>query len=74
MGRYDDAIAAEKKALELDPLNTLMSADFGFFHYWARRYDDATTQIRKTLELDPNNALAHSVVRLVLDRGKEMQS
>ena len=59
MGRYDEAIAAEKKALELDPLNTLMSADLGFFLYWARRYDDATTQLHKTLELDGNNALAH---------------
>ena len=62
MGRFDDAIAAEKKALELDPLNTFLNTDLAFFLYWARRYEEATTQIRTTLELDPNNAFAHSIL------------
>ena len=31
MGRFDDAIAAEKKALELDPLNTFLNTDLAFF-------------------------------------------
>ena len=62
MGRFDDAIAAEKKALELDPLNTFLNTDLAFFLYWARRYEEATTQIRETLELDPNNAFAHSIL------------
>jgi adenylate cyclase len=62
MGRFDEAIAAEKKALELDPLSTFLNTDLAFFLYWARRYDEATTQIRKTLELDPNNAFAHCVL------------
>ena len=62
MGRFDDAIAAEKKALELDPLNTFLNTDLAFFLYWARRYEEATTQIRKTVELDPNNAFAHSIL------------
>ena len=52
MGRFDDAIAAEKKALELDPLNTFLNTDLAFFFYWARCYEEATTQIRKTLESD----------------------
>jgi tetratricopeptide (TPR) repeat protein len=59
MGRHDESIAAERKALELDPLNSLFNTDFGFFFYWARRYDDAITQFRKTLELDSNIALPH---------------
>ncbi len=62
MGRFDDAIAAEKKALELDPLNTFLNTDLAFFLYWARRNEEATAQIRKTLELDPNNAFAHSIL------------
>jgi adenylate cyclase len=62
MGRFDDAITAEKKALELDPLNTFLNTDLAFFLYWARRYEEAITQIRKTLELDPNNAFAHSIL------------
>jgi tetratricopeptide (TPR) repeat protein len=62
MGRFDDAIAAEKKALELDPLNIFFNTNLAFFHYWARRYEEATTQIRKTLELDPNDAFAHAIL------------
>src|SRR5438046_3255463 len=62
MGRFDDAIAAEKKALELDPLNTFLNTDLAFFLYWARRYEEATTQIRKTLELDPNNGFDHYIL------------
>src|SRR2546430_5134403 len=62
MGRFNDAIAAEKKALELDPLNTFLNTDLAFFLYWARRYEDAITQIRKTLELDSNNGFAHSIL------------
>ena len=31
----------EKKGLELDPLNTLLNTDLGFFYNWARRYDEA---------------------------------
>ncbi|MEY2538440.1 MAG: hypothetical protein QOG67_2180 [Verrucomicrobiota bacterium] len=62
MGRFDEAIAAEKKALELDPLNTFLNTDLAFFLYWARRYEDAVTQIRKTLELDSNNGFAHSIL------------
>jgi tetratricopeptide (TPR) repeat protein len=55
LGRYDESVAAEKKALELDPLSTFLNTDLAFFLYWA-------TQIRKTLELDPNNGFAHSVL------------
>ena len=62
MGRFDEAIAAEKKALELDPLSTFLNTDLAFFLYWARRYDEALVQIRKTLELDPNNGFAHSIL------------
>jgi tetratricopeptide (TPR) repeat protein len=62
MGRFNEAIAAEKKALELDPLSTFLNTDLAFFLYWARRYEEATAQIRKTLELDPNNAFAHSIL------------
>jgi adenylate cyclase len=62
MGRFDEAIAAEKKALKLDPLSTFLNTDLAFFLYWARRYDEALVQIRKTLELDPNNGFAHSIL------------
>ena len=62
LGRFDEAVANEKKAIQLDPLNTLPNTDLPWFFYLARRYDEATAQIRTTLELDPNNAFAHLVL------------
>ena len=46
LGRFDEAIANEKKALQLDPLNPSMNTDLAFFYYWARRSDEAIAQIR----------------------------
>jgi tetratricopeptide (TPR) repeat protein len=62
MGRFDEAVAAEKKALELDPLNTLLNTNLAFFLYWRRDYDDAIAQIHKALELDRNNGIAHTIL------------
>jgi adenylate cyclase len=62
MGRFDEAVAAEKKALELDPLNTLLNTNLAFFLYWRRDYDDAIAQIHKALELERSNGFAHTIL------------
>src|SRR5207249_3494813 len=53
LGRFDDAIAEGKRAVELDPLSLVINADLGSDYYYARRYDEAIAQQRKTLEMDP---------------------
>ncbi len=45
MGRFDEAIAAEKKGLELDPLNIFLNSDLGFFLITGRAA--TTTGLRK---------------------------
>src|SRR5581483_2623841 len=52
-GRFDDAIAEGKRAVELDPLSLVINADLGGTYYFSRRYDEAIAQQRKTLEMDP---------------------
>jgi TolB-like protein/Tfp pilus assembly protein PilF len=59
LGRFDDAIAEGKRAVELDPLSLVINADLGMNYYYARRYDEAVTQLRKTLEMDPGYYYAH---------------
>ncbi|MFL6589878.1 MAG: TPR end-of-group domain-containing protein [Chthoniobacterales bacterium] len=59
VGRFDDAIAQVKRAIELDPLSLVINADLGSTYYRARRYDLAIEQLRKTLEMDPNFYYAH---------------
>jgi TolB-like protein/Tfp pilus assembly protein PilF len=59
LGRFDEAIAEMKRALELDPLSVIINADFGTVLCTAGRYDDAIEQLRKTLEMDPDFYYAH---------------
>jgi len=53
-GRFDEAIAQEKRAQELDPLSLMINADLGTTYIYARRYDKAIEQLRKTIEMDPS--------------------
>ena len=59
LGRFDEAMAEGKRAVELDPLSPVINADLGQNLYNARRYDEAIAQLRKTLEIDPTFYYAH---------------
>jgi TolB-like protein/Tfp pilus assembly protein PilF len=59
LGRFDEAIAEGKRAIELDPLSPVINTDLGQNLYNARRYDEAIAQLRKTLEIDPTFFYAH---------------
>ncbi len=55
----DEALAALKRARELDPLSLGINVAVGIGLYWARQYGQAIEQCRKTIELDPNFPRAH---------------
>ena len=59
MERWDEAIAANRKEVEVDPLSLASNRALSVVLFWARRYDEAIEQLRKTIELDPNFADAH---------------
>ena len=52
VGRFDEAYAELKQALELDPLSVAINSDLGSYFYWSRQFDKAIEQLQKTLELD----------------------
>jgi tetratricopeptide (TPR) repeat protein len=54
MGRFDEAIASAKRALELEPRSPYINSDFGRVLFYARRYDESLKQYRKTIELAPS--------------------
>jgi tetratricopeptide (TPR) repeat protein len=56
--RYDEAIAAQERAHELDPVTHRM--DIATTYLRAGRFDEATRAITACLELDPHLALAHA--------------
>jgi TolB-like protein/Tfp pilus assembly protein PilF len=59
-GRFDEAIASEKKGLVLDPLNPFLN--MGWWLYWAGRYDEAMQQLHSSMELHPDDAVSHLVL------------
>ena len=59
MGRHPEAIAAGKKAVELDPLSLPVRNSLASRFYLARQYDQAIEQFRKVLEMDANFSFAH---------------
>jgi TolB-like protein/Tfp pilus assembly protein PilF len=66
LGRFDEAIAEGKRAIELDPLSPVISADLGGTLAYAHRFDAAAKQLRKTLELDPTLFYARYNLGIVL--------
>jgi tetratricopeptide (TPR) repeat protein len=66
MGRFEDAIAESRRAVELDPLSPIINADLGVTLYLARRYDAAEAQMRKTVAIDPSFFYAHYNLGIVL--------
>ena len=68
LGRFEEAIAEGKRAIELDPLSPIINADLGRNLYAARRYDEAIAQLRKTLEIDPTFYYAHYNLGMALQR------
>jgi serine/threonine protein kinase/tetratricopeptide (TPR) repeat protein len=69
VGRHTEAIAAVKRALDLDPLSLIIHATLGrHAYYFARQYDQAIAQLRKTLEMDANFWVAHSFLGWVYAR------
>lgn len=59
LGRFDEAIAEGKRAIELDPLSPIINSDLGETLVHARRYDEAIAQLRKTVEIDPTFYFSH---------------
>jgi eukaryotic-like serine/threonine-protein kinase len=58
MGRLDEAIAAWKRAVELDPLSPDKHFRLGYCYRLMRQLDRAVEHFRNALELDPNYHLA----------------
>jgi serine/threonine-protein kinase len=57
--RSVEAVAAEQRSLELDPLSLVINTDLGWHLYFGRQYEQAIAQYRRALELDRNFPLAH---------------
>jgi adenylate cyclase len=66
LGRFDQAIAETKRAVELDPLSPIINTDRAYPLYYARRYDEAMAQAKKAIELDPAFFYSRQILGMVL--------
>ena len=61
-GRFDQAIAEGRRAVELDPFSLISQLELSAVYGYARQNDQAVAQLRKVIEMDPNWYLAHMVL------------
>jgi tetratricopeptide (TPR) repeat protein len=66
VGRTQDAIAENRKALELDPLSLPINNFMGITYAYAGDYEKSYEQFRHTIEMDPTFPLAHLYLSGVL--------
>ena len=60
-GDLNKAIASAKRALDLDPLSLVISANLAMHLYYARRYDEAILRYQKTIDLDQHFYMGHMI-------------
>ncbi|PYU35025.1 MAG: hypothetical protein DMG31_04775 [Acidobacteria bacterium] len=65
MGRFAEAIAAVKRARELDPLSPRINANVGLILYFARQYDQAIEELQKALRMESNSEAPYYYLGLV---------
>ena len=56
MGRFEEAFAELKCAVQLEPLQLIVYASYAGISWLGRRWDQAIEQTKKTLDLDPQFA------------------
>jgi TolB-like protein/DNA-binding winged helix-turn-helix (wHTH) protein/cytochrome c-type biogenesis protein CcmH/NrfG len=70
-GRFDEALAAARHALALDPFSPLIHHYVGRIHVFARRPQDAIAHLQSTLDLDPNYAWARLFLTVAHEQAGE---
>jgi TolB-like protein/tetratricopeptide (TPR) repeat protein len=67
MGRQGEAMAAIRRALDLDPVSPTVNISQAWFFYLTRQYNKSVEQCLRTLELHPNFVVAHQMLGLTYD-------
>jgi TolB-like protein len=66
-GKFDQVIGEIKRALELDPVSPIISAELGRMYVLARRYNEAISQLRNTVEMNPEFYWGHRFLGYALE-------
>lgn len=64
--RFDEALEAERKALELEPMTMVVRASFTWINYQALRFEEAAANGFEVVEIDPNFVLGRFYLGITL--------
>jgi TolB-like protein len=74
-GRMDEAIAAHKRAQELDPLVPMHTAWLGEIYRMVGRYDEAIAEAERAIGFAPASALGYvALARVYTDEGRHAEA
>jgi len=62
LGRFDEGLAAIRRAQELEPSSLFVNANVGQVLYQARRFEEAVTQLTQLVDVYPKFDLGHSLL------------
>jgi serine/threonine protein kinase/Tfp pilus assembly protein PilF len=62
LGRFEEAVAEAKGAVDIDPVSPAVSHVLAVQLYLARQFDQSVQQCHKTLEMDPHYAVAYAML------------
>jgi tetratricopeptide (TPR) repeat protein len=60
LGRFDEAIARLRHAVEVDPLDKANHNLLGYCYYKTQRHEEAVDCFRKAIEIDPGSAMDYA--------------
>jgi len=66
LGRFDEAVAQYRRALETDPLSMMVHFALAFAYYCKGQYDDAIEHAARAVDLYPDYWLVHFAMGLAL--------
>jgi TolB-like protein/Flp pilus assembly protein TadD len=74
-GRFEESLAENRRAGEIDPVSLVTQTGTGWVSYLARRYDRAAASARRAVEMDPRSAWGHTILgNALLMRGDAVES
>jgi len=62
LGRYEEALALQRKAAELDPLSAPIISEVGAALHSLGQFDEALARYQRALEVDPGYAQAYTAI------------
>jgi len=73
-GKYDDAIAAYKKCIKMDPSFDYAYGSLAYVYYELKKFDEAVPLYKKAIELSPSDSFYYSELGMTYVKMKQFDN